>query len=206
MYKTYLIGWCLMDVGPIASGLSFNGYNENGDVKFDRVRSMDHWKLITSTSVKTIIETWNISAHAWLKHYVFMRQLQNGKRAKSNLMPTLNTFLVSAVWHGFYPGYYYFFFWVSLFDYHNKLTNKVFSKAPIPSFITTPISIVWCFYGISYFGMAFVYLGISKYQQAFATVNYWLQIVIAVTLPILILVQSKQGAKASAVKDATKKE
>ena len=30
MYKTYMVGWCLMEVGPIASGLSFNGLDEQG--------------------------------------------------------------------------------------------------------------------------------------------------------------------------------
>lgn len=30
MYKTYMVGWCLMEVGPIASGLSFNGYDDKG--------------------------------------------------------------------------------------------------------------------------------------------------------------------------------
>ena len=113
---------------------------------------------------------------------------------------------MSAFWHGFYPGYYYFFFWVSLFDYHNKLAIKVFAEAPIPKFITTPVSIVWCFYGISYFGMAFVYLGIGKYRQAFAEVHYWLQIFVAVTLPVLILLNSRREAKTSKVKDSTKKE
>jgi lysophospholipid acyltransferase len=188
MYKTYLVGWCLMDLGPIASGLSFNGYDEEGNAKFDRVRSMNHWKLITATNVKTIIETWNISAHAWLKHYVFLRQLENGKRGQSNIMATWITFMVSAIWHGFYPGYYYFFFWVALFDYHCKLVIQVFGKVPIPQIISAPLACIWCFYGISYFGMSFVFLGISKYQQAFAEVYYWLQIVIAVTLPILILI------------------
>lgn len=37
MYRTYMIGWCLMEVGPIASGLGFNGYDEKGIASFDRV-------------------------------------------------------------------------------------------------------------------------------------------------------------------------
>ena len=36
--QTYLVGWTLMECGPIASGLSFNGYDkETGKPKFDRV-------------------------------------------------------------------------------------------------------------------------------------------------------------------------
>lgn len=26
--QTYLVGWCLMECGPIASGLAFNGYDK----------------------------------------------------------------------------------------------------------------------------------------------------------------------------------
>ena len=33
MYVKYMIGWCLMEVGPIASGLGFNGYDEKGQAK-----------------------------------------------------------------------------------------------------------------------------------------------------------------------------
>ena len=148
---------------------------------------MDHIKLSLATNVKQIIENWNISAHEWLKYYVFMRQLSNKQRSKSVILPTLNTFFVSAIWHGFYPGYYYFFFWVGLFDYHCKLIIKFFGKFDFLSVISKPIACFWCFYGISYFGLAFVYLSINKYQQAFAQVHYWLQITIAVTLPVLYL-------------------
>lgn len=36
--QTYLVGWCLMECGPIASGLSFNGYDKvTGEAKHDRV-------------------------------------------------------------------------------------------------------------------------------------------------------------------------
>jgi len=36
--QTYLVGWCLMECGPIASGLSYNGRDEKtGEAKHDRV-------------------------------------------------------------------------------------------------------------------------------------------------------------------------
>ena len=51
MAQTYLVGWCLMDVGPIACGLAFNGYDkETGKPKFDRVQSALLWKLEFSSS------------------------------------------------------------------------------------------------------------------------------------------------------------
>ena len=34
---TYCIGFCLMDCGPLASGIAYNGKNEIGVSRFDRV-------------------------------------------------------------------------------------------------------------------------------------------------------------------------
>lgn len=36
--QTYLVGWCLMECGPIAAGLSYNGRDEKtGEARHDRV-------------------------------------------------------------------------------------------------------------------------------------------------------------------------
>jgi len=50
--------------------------------------------------------------------------LDNNKRggaAKASLV----TFMVSGIWHGFYPGFISFFFWAFMQDYHNKVTAPV---------------------------------------------------------------------------------
>lgn len=76
--STYLVGWCLMEAGPIASGLGYNGLDPiTGEPRFDRVPSCNLWKLESSTSVKTYLGNWNISAHNWLKYYIFLRMLPN---------------------------------------------------------------------------------------------------------------------------------
>jgi lysophospholipid acyltransferase len=118
MYRTYMVGWCLMEIGPIASGLSFNGLDENGQPKWDRVKSCNIYKLETSWKVKDFLANWNMSAHNWLKHYVYLRQLDNKKKESFNFQSTFLTFIMSAIWHGFYPGYYVFFTGAGLMDYH----------------------------------------------------------------------------------------
>ena len=77
MYRTYMVGWCLMEVGSLASGLSFNGLDDKGDPKWDRVKSCNIYKLETSWQVKDFLANWNMSAHNWLKYYVYLRQLDN---------------------------------------------------------------------------------------------------------------------------------
>lgn len=65
--NTYIIGFCLMDCGPIASGLAFNGYDSNGVAKHDRVKSVIIYGLIFTCRVKDFLSCWNISVHEWLK-------------------------------------------------------------------------------------------------------------------------------------------
>ena len=115
--QTYLVGWTLTECGPIASGLAFNGYDkETGKPKFDRVQSAVLWNLEFSYTVKDFLASWNMSVPKWLKHYVFLRFLPNDKKKKVNPMAAFITFLVSAVWHGFYPGFYLFFSGAFLLD------------------------------------------------------------------------------------------
>jgi lysophospholipid acyltransferase len=59
--------------------------------------------------------------HLWLKHYVFFRSFEHGKRP--GLISNLATFIVSAFWHGFYPFYYVMFFLAAFFV---ELTKDVF--------------------------------------------------------------------------------
>lgn len=51
----------------------------------------------TSTSLKYLIDNWHIQTNNWLRRILFER-LPEGK--------TLGVFIISCVWHGFYPGYY----------------------------------------------------------------------------------------------------
>lgn len=73
MYRTYMVGWCLMEVGPIASGLAYSKTDEHGVAHFDRVKSCNIYKLETSHKVKDFLANWNMSAHLWLKNYVYLR-------------------------------------------------------------------------------------------------------------------------------------
>jgi hypothetical protein len=61
-----------MDTAMIASGIAYNGSKEGIEVH-DRIRSVEVYKLETSTRVKDFLANWNISVHEWLKYYVYLR-------------------------------------------------------------------------------------------------------------------------------------
>ena len=50
------------------------------------------------TSFRDCINNWNIGTNLWLRMVVYERVPKN--------YGTVFTFALSALWHGFYPGYY----------------------------------------------------------------------------------------------------
>lgn len=79
------------------SGLGFNGYDENGKAKWNRVTNINILKVEFATSMKMVCDNWNISTALWLKRTVYERSPRHR---------TLAVFVISSIWHGFYPGYY----------------------------------------------------------------------------------------------------
>ncbi|KAL9962973.1 hypothetical protein ACROYT_G032132 [Oculina patagonica] len=78
-------------------GLGFNGYDENGKAKWDRVNNVNILKLEFATNMKEILDNWNICTALWLRRIVYERVPHHRTQA---------VFVLSAFWHGFYPGYY----------------------------------------------------------------------------------------------------
>jgi hypothetical protein len=80
-----------------ASGFGFNGFDENDQPKWDLLDNVNIMAIEKSTSIKGIIDNWNMQTSKWMRAIAFER-LTYGK--------TFGVFVLSAVWHGFYPGYY----------------------------------------------------------------------------------------------------
>jgi hypothetical protein len=119
--STYIVGFCFMDTGPLASGLAFSGYDEKtGKPMFNKARNVGIRGLLFTDKVKNWLACWNTSVHEWLKNYVFMRCLPSdpAKRGQGTVKASFIAFFVSAIWHGFYPGFFAFFFGAFLMDTH----------------------------------------------------------------------------------------
>ncbi|KTF76516.1 hypothetical protein cypCar_00029392 [Cyprinus carpio] len=80
-----------------AAGFGFNGYNADGTPKWDRISNLRILNIEFATSFKMFLDNWNIQTALWLKRVCYERCPYN---------PTAATFLLSAIWHGVYPGYY----------------------------------------------------------------------------------------------------
>ncbi|XP_011498421.1 PREDICTED: lysophospholipid acyltransferase 2 isoform X2 [Ceratosolen solmsi marchali] len=93
----YYHAWLFADAICNNSGLGFNGYREDGTARWDLVSNVDAIKFETALSLKDAIQAWNKGTNRWLRMIVY-------ERVKHN--KTILTYGLSALWHGFYPGYY----------------------------------------------------------------------------------------------------
>ncbi|KAM6177051.1 lysophospholipid acyltransferase 1 [Erethizon dorsatum] len=96
----YYFAWTLADAVNNAAGFGFSGVDKNGNFCWDLLSNLNIWKIETATSLKIYLENWNIQTAAWLKCVCYERV---------PWYPTVLTFILSALWHGVYPGYYFTF-------------------------------------------------------------------------------------------------
>lgn len=102
-FKYYIV-WLLAEGSCVLSGIGFNGYDGKGNAKWDRVSNINVIAYETADNPKHLLEAWNMNTNKWLKNYVYLRITPPGQ--KPTFLSTFVTFSTSAVWHGFYPGYY----------------------------------------------------------------------------------------------------
>lgn len=93
----YYFAWTLADAINNAAGFGFRGYDEQGAACWDLISNLRIQQIEMSTSFKMFLDNWNIQTALWLKRVCYERASWN---------PTIQTFILSAIWHGVYPGYY----------------------------------------------------------------------------------------------------
>jgi lysophospholipid acyltransferase 1/2 len=97
-YFTFLIVESVCNAG----GLGFNGLDDKGNEKWDLAQGIDIINFEFGLNVREQSIAWNKTTAAWIRRVVYDR---------SNSV--LASYCVSALWHGFYPGYYVCFFFIA---------------------------------------------------------------------------------------------
>ncbi|OQR78626.1 membrane-bound O-acyltransferase domain-containing protein 2-like [Tropilaelaps mercedesae] len=101
----YYLVWKLSEAVCNSSGYGYY-VTSDGERRWDGADNIHIFHLETAPSLKVVLDNWNVSTQRWLKHVCYDRQVPS---------KTGMTFLLSAVWHGFYPGYFLAFMTCSLF-------------------------------------------------------------------------------------------
>ncbi|KAI9662041.1 MAG: lysophospholipid acyltransferase [Alyxoria varia] len=101
----YYAVWFLAEGSCILSGIGYRGINPTtGKADWDRLRNVNPLKLEFAQSSHAYLGNWNINTNNWLRSYMYLRVTPKGK--KPGFRASMATFVTSAFWHGFEPGYY----------------------------------------------------------------------------------------------------
>lgn len=111
----YYHAWLLGEAVCNAAGLGFSGYGKDGTPKWDLVTNIDIIRFEISQNLRETLETWNKSTQSWLKVIAYDRAPRH---------KTLLTYLLSAIWHGFYPGYYLTFLGGAVFTSGGRVVRR----------------------------------------------------------------------------------
>eukprot|EP00271_Cylindrocystis_brebissonii_P013834 TRINITY_DN341_c0_g1_i1.p1 TRINITY_DN341_c0_g1~~TRINITY_DN341_c0_g1_i1.p1 ORF type:complete len:490 (+),score=89.12 TRINITY_DN341_c0_g1_i1:303-1772(+) len=158
-FKYYFI-WSLAECAAVLSGVGFSGWKEvgkkekvegetgakeglaqNGEAKggeegkavakWDRAKNCNILGVELADSSAQFPLNWNISVSNWLRVYVYDRLTPKGK--KGGLKELMATQVVSAVWHGLYPGYFLYFINSALFIGASRTIYRNQKKIPASS-------------------------------------------------------------------------
>uniref|UniRef100_A0A0K0FZ11 Membrane-bound O-acyltransferase domain-containing protein n=1 Tax=Strongyloides venezuelensis TaxID=75913 RepID=A0A0K0FZ11_STRVS len=116
----YYFVWYISDAICNISGFGFNGYDKNGEEKWDLCTNVNVKHVELCYSLKECIDNWNIGTCKWLRLTVYERLPKSSR--------TTGTFICSAIWHGFHPGYYITFTTAALFTNASRTFRRYFNS------------------------------------------------------------------------------
>lgn len=114
----YYVAWHLGEAISNATGLGFNGYDSDGKPQWNLISNMNLLKFEGSLSLRDAIHSWNKTTQTWLRRTAYNRAPRK--------FSVVATYMLSAVWHGFYPGYYMTFLGGALFTVAARNGRRVF--------------------------------------------------------------------------------
>jgi hypothetical protein len=181
----YYIGWKMMQASCIFCGLSYyKDKHDDNKEKCDLIDNCNLYQIEINLSIRTRIQYWNRTVHLWLKYHVFMRLINIKSKLFHNnkSLASLLTFMISAIWHGFYPVYYLFFFQYYLIE---QCGSALEDKANFIEWINEQnivLRFLWWFFVMSmvnYFGNVFIMLKMSSMINFFAAFH-WIPVIVLV--------------------------
>jgi len=201
--------WNLTEGACIISGLGFNTVDEKGQVDWNRLQNIQPATVEGATSIKPYLDGWNINTNKWLKHYIYLRVTPRG--TKAGFKARIITFVTSAFWHGFYPGYYLAF----LLGAFVQSAGGTARKTIRPFFLSTPYKryydvLTWLttHASMSFTVLPFLILRWDDSLEAWSRVNYWVIIAVVVftVLPMTPLMKPLDSMAKARVRLLEKRE
>ncbi|XP_066242018.1 lysophospholipid acyltransferase 2 isoform X3 [Saccopteryx leptura] len=184
----YYFAWTLADAINNAAGFGFRGYDKNGEACWDLISNLRIQQIEMSTSFKMFLDNWNIQTALWLKRVCYER---------ATLSPTIQTFILSAIWHGVYPGYYLTFLTGVLMTLAARAMRSnfrhYFIKSPQLKLLYDIVTWMVTQVAVSYTVVPFVLLSIKPSFTFYSSWYYCLHIIGILVLLLLPVEKTQRG-------------
>ncbi|NXX95097.1 MBOA2 protein, partial [Centropus bengalensis] len=185
----YYFAWTLADAINNAAGFGFRGYDKNGAAHWDLISNLRIKQIEFSTSFKMFLDNWNIQTALWLKRVCYER---------ATFSPTIQTFILSAIWHGVYPGYYLTFLTGVLMTLAARaIRNNIrhyFVESPTVKVCYDVITWVATQVAISYTVVPFVLLSVKPSFTFYSSCYFCLHIASILVLLVFPLKRTQKGS------------
>lgn len=156
---------------------------KNEEYNFDTVYNMNIWRLEKCNSVRTAMKAWNSCIQYWFGVYVY-------KRFPMKSLRTIVTLTLSAVWHGWSPGYFICICQIPLFMLTDDLAMKYYHQSKENTIART----LWYMLGwyekttcMAYLGVPFLLLDWTDSMHYYKQV-YFSGHIIALLMYVTVLV------------------
>uniref|UniRef100_K3WUZ5 Lysophospholipid acyltransferase n=1 Tax=Globisporangium ultimum (strain ATCC 200006 / CBS 805.95 / DAOM BR144) TaxID=431595 RepID=K3WUZ5_GLOUD len=195
----YYAAWKLAEGSTIVSGAGFEGFDAHGNAKgWNGVSNIDILGFEFGESVRDLSRSWNKGTQAWLERYVYARTGNS----------LVATYLCSAIWHGFYPGYYLFFLTIPLATAVNRLARRHIrphflgpsgseKDAGVSKLLYDVVGMLATALMINYLAVSFVVLSWEQAIAGFASMHFAGHIGLVVAYVVLSLLPTKRPATKS---------
>nr|CAH8826395.1 unnamed protein product [Trichobilharzia regenti] len=163
--QRFYFAWTVSCLSNLIAGFGFSGFDSKGQPEYRFATNIYFLPIELGTSTKTILDSWNTATTRWLRECIYDRVPKR--------YAVWVVFVVSAMWHGFYPGYYLAFVSAALIT----VAGRVGRKHLRPYFLHS--SGLHCFYDVltnlsamlclNYLGVPFLLLTTDK------VLHFWRQ-------------------------------
>eukprot|EP01123_Difflugia_compressa_P008162 TRINITY_DN2367_c0_g1_i1.p1 TRINITY_DN2367_c0_g1~~TRINITY_DN2367_c0_g1_i1.p1 ORF type:complete len:492 (+),score=43.44 TRINITY_DN2367_c0_g1_i1:91-1476(+) len=166
----YYFGFKVAEGAALMGGLGYTGKDETTkQEKWDGMNNMDILAFEMSQSFRDSSLAWNKKTSLWLRRLVYDRL-----PAPYNLQVV---YLFSAIWHGFYPGYYMFFFPIGILSGVNRTIHNTLRPRAIAmgSTVKQIYDVLGWFTTLAlrdYYILSFCLLEFSASMRLYASVYY----------------------------------
>jgi len=172
----FCFAWKVSETSLILAGLGFEGWSEDGKVpKWGRVENVRYLTgVLLCDSARLVPGNWNIGTGNFLRRYVYERLTPRGRKA--GFPQLLATQLVSAIWHGLYPGYLMMFvasaLWINSSTVIFKGEQVLLPAVLRDSLPWRGVKIAFQLLTLQYLATSFIMLDLHDSLRVWASLHY----------------------------------